>query len=180
MTTTMTSADRNALAQLIRQRAKLMRTVASERAAELMADFERQLSTIYSFDQDEIWKEAHNAAKQVAEQAQAQIAERCRELGIPKEFAPSLDFHWYGRGQNASKDRRAELRRMAQTAIAASEKAARTQIERYSVEVQTQLLSAGLTSDGAHAFLANMPTVESLMPTIDAVQIKGLLPKSDR
>ena len=75
----------------------------------------------------------------------------------------------------AAKDRRAELRRMATTRIAAMEKSARTAIEGHSVEVQTELLAGGLTSDAAKLFLEKMPAVETLMPMLNETEIKGLL-----
>ncbi len=59
MTTAMTKGERSELTSLINQRARVMKAAAAERSAELMADFERQLATVYSFDQDEIWKAAN-------------------------------------------------------------------------------------------------------------------------
>ena len=109
----MTKGERNDLAGLVRQRAKLLKAAAAQRSAELLADFERQLGTIHSYDDDETWRAATATAEQAVGAANAQIAERCQELGIPKEFAPTVRFSWYGRGENASKDRRAELRRMS-------------------------------------------------------------------
>ena len=38
-----------------------------------------------------------------------------------------------------------------------------------------ELVSFGLASDAAKLFLQRMPTVETLVPRRDAVQIKGLL-----
>ena len=68
---TMTKGERDDLAKLIRQRERLMKTGASQRAAELLADFERQLGTIYSYDHDQTWKAAAVAAKQAVAAAQA-------------------------------------------------------------------------------------------------------------
>ena len=62
--------------------------------------------------------------------AQAQIESRCRELGIPAQFAPGVKLHWHARGYgNSLEKRRAELRKMAQTQITAIEARAITQIE---------------------------------------------------
>ena len=172
---TMTKTERNDLARLIRHRERLMKTAASQRAAELLADFERQLGTIYSFDDDEIWKAAALAVDSEVEAAKTRIAERCRELGIPKTFAPTIGHYWQNRGENSFKERRTELRKMATTKIAALEKAARTKIENHSVEAQTALIAEGLTSDAAKAFLDQLPSPESLMPPLDAQQITSLL-----
>ena len=110
---TMTSVERSDLRSLIRQRARLMKTELKQRRMELMSDFERQLSSTFSYDQDETWKGAHALAEQATKDAQAVIQERCRELGIPKEFAPGTSLEWYRRGQNEVKARRAELRNAA-------------------------------------------------------------------
>ncbi len=171
---TMTRAERTDLGALIRRREKLLKTAAKQRAAELMANFEKQISTIFSYDDDEIWKAAQASAEQAVEEANAVIAQQCHKLGIPPEFAPDISMAWYGRGQNASNQRRTELRRVAKTEIDALEARAKTEIERVSVEQQTALISDGLTSVAAQAFLEQMPTAETLMPVLDMEQIKAL------
>lgn len=173
--TAMTKGERADLTRLVRQRERLMKTLASQRAAELLADFERQMGAIYSFDDDETWKAAHAAADKAVKDAKAVIAQRCEEMGIPKEFAPTINASWWDRGQNAMKERRAELRKMATARTAAQEKSARTEIEKISIQAQTELVAGGLTSEAAQAFLTSMPSVEVLMPALDATQIKGLL-----
>ncbi len=173
--TDMTKTERNDLAGLVRKRERLMKTAASQRSADLLAEFESQLGTIYAFDNDEIWAAAHAAAEDAVKFAQVEIAKRCEDLGIPAEFAPGISLGWYGRGENMSKDRRAELRKMATTRLAAMEKAARTEIEKYSIEAQTELIAGGLTTEAAQAFLTSMPEIETLMPVLDATQVQGLL-----
>ncbi len=174
----MTRAERNDLGALIRRREKLLKTAAKQRAAELMANFEKQISAIFSYDDDEIWKAAHASAEQAVEEAKAVIARQCRKLGIPPEFAPDIHMAWYGRGENAASERRTELRRVAKTKIDALEARAKTEIERVSVEQQTALISDGLTSVAAQAFLEQMPTAENLMPALDMEQIKALSGKN--
>ena len=63
---------------------------------------------------------------------------------------------------------------MAKTEIDALEARAKTEIERVSVEQQTALISDGLTSIAAQAFLEQMPTAENLMPMLDIDQIKAV------
>ncbi len=170
----MTRAERTDLGALIRRREKLLKTAAKQRAAELLANFEKQISTIFSYDDDETWKAAFASAEKAVGDAKAVIAEQCRKLGIPPEFAPDLSLGWYGRGENAMSQRRTELRRVAKTEIDALEARAKTEIERVSVEQQTALISDGLTSVAAQAFLEQMPTAENLMPALDMDQIKAL------
>ncbi len=176
----MTSAERNDLRSLIRQRARLMKTEVKQRRLELMADFERQLSAVFSYDQDETWKDAHALAEQAVKDAQVVIQERCRELNIPKEFAPTISMMWFGRGQNAVKDRRAELRIAAKARLDALEATAKTEIERISVNGQTDLIADGLTSEAAQAFLEHMPSAETLMPVLELNQVQGLLEQGER
>lgn len=175
MTDTMTKRERDDLAQLTRRREKVAKTAATERSAELLADFEQQMATVYSAE-DEAWRDVTAKAKQVVAEADAEIAKRCRELGIPEDLRPSLSLGWSGRGQNANRERRGELRRVAQSRIAAMEKQARSQIERSSVEIQTQLLAGGLETDAARAFLESMPTVDALMPALNPIDVQKALP----
>lgn len=138
-------------------------------------EFEAQLARIYSFNEDEVWAMAVDAAKRATADAQKVIRARCRELGIPVEFAPSVHFDWYGRGQNAVKERRTELRKVAQSKIEAITLAAKTRIERMSMEAQTEVIASGLESAAARAFLNEMPPIEQLMPPVDPVEVKALV-----
>jgi hypothetical protein len=176
----MTRRERDDLAKLIRQRAKVEKAGLTQRRAEMMAEFERQISAIYHWDDDAVWAEANAAAEKAVKDARAVIAERCRNLGIPQEFAPTIGFAWYGRGENAVGQRRTELRRSAKARVDAMEAAAKTEIERASVDAQTQLLAGGLTSEAAKEYLANLPSLEALMPHIDAKELLIALPNRPR
>ena len=158
----MTRGEREALAKLVRQRAALGRKMADQRAAELLADYEAQSAAIYKSDA-EAWRHITAVAKAAVRKADEQVAKICREKGIPEEFRPSLNISWYGRGENATSQRRAELRKVAQTKIEAMRKAAVTQIEAKALEAQTLLVREGLETAEAEAFLAAMPTVEALI-----------------
>jgi hypothetical protein len=138
----LSNAERERLLKAARLREKVAKSAASARSLELMANFEQQLASNYSFDQDEIWAKAAQASKAAVEAADGAIAEECERLA---RFRPSLACQWYGRGENASKERRAELRKVAQTRIAANEKQALTEIQRISSEVQIELLAHGMS-----------------------------------
>ena len=77
-TPAMTKGEREDLARLIRNREKVLKTAAVQRSAELLAEFEQQLASKYSYDQDEIWKQAHDAAAAEVETSNEAIDERCR------------------------------------------------------------------------------------------------------
>src|SRR5262249_46549526 len=143
----MPRVEREELQRLVRQREKALLAAAKQRSAELLADFENQMGSEYRFDDDAVWEEATRLAKIEVDKAQARVAARCAELGIPKEFAPQLELTWHHRGyQNSLEKRRNELRVMARTRIEALEKRALTEIALASVEAQTELARAGLTS----------------------------------
>ena len=59
-------------------------------------------------------------------------------------------------------------------------KAARTKIEHYAVEAETTLVSESLTSDAAKEFVTKIPAVETMMPVLDAGEIKGPLDNKSR
>lgn len=79
-----------------------------------------------------------------------QIAERCRKLGISERFRPRLEVHWYRRGENALKDRRAELCKVA----------------------QTRLVEEGLGTDAARQLLEELPAAEASMPPLEVTELE--------
>ena len=172
----MTRAERNDLLVLIRRREKVAKGAAVQRSTKLRADFEQQLDTHYSFNQSTIWASAFRAAQEVVANANTKVADECRKLGIPDRYAPRIsEPHWWDRGENAVKERRCELRRLAYTQIEAIEKAAKMEVERRSVEKQTELISQGILSDAAKALLERLPAVEELMPNLDVAKVEALL-----
>jgi hypothetical protein len=125
-----------------------------------------------------VWKVAYEAAARVVADAAETVAARCEDLGIPKAFAPTLDVHWYRRGENAVKERQQELRRVAYSRIEQLEKNAKHEISKQSLAVQTKLVAAGLTTGEARAFLEQMPTAAELMPALDATEIERVARKT--
>jgi len=174
MTSSMTKSEREDLQRLIRQREKVLKSATKQRSAELIADFENQMGQEYRFDQDEVWEQAVKAIEPVVRKAKAQIAARCKELGIPERFAPDVDLTWHHRGYgNALKARREELRRMAQTQVEAIEAKAITEIELSCLKAQEQIALAGLTSDAARQFIDALPSIDVLMPALSFQEIAG-------
>jgi hypothetical protein len=169
----MTRRDREDLAKVVRRREKLTKGDADRLAAERLAGFESQLAAIYKPGDDPVWQELYAAAATAVAEVKAKLAERCRELGIPEDWAPDLQLRWYGRGENAAAERRAELRRVAKTRIDADAKAAKVEIEKRSVAVQEQLIARGLDSEDAKVFLESMPTAEQLMPSVSVAEIEA-------
>jgi hypothetical protein len=154
-----TRAERQDLLKVARQRERVAETGTTAYAAKLIADFEQQLASIYSFGQSEVWRKVAEAADKAVEAANADLAEECQKLGIPKRFAPGIALQWYGRGENAVASRRAE---------------ARAKIEQASLDVQPALLAIGMSAE-AQELLAKMPTAEQLMPAVTVTEAEALL-----
>jgi hypothetical protein len=174
MSAMMSRSEREDLQRLIRQREKVQVAAAKQRSADLMADFANQMAAIYRPADDPVWRQAEAEASREIAKAQKRIAARCNELGIPEGCQPSLGVHWNHRGyENAAKRRRDELAAAAKAQIEALERQAIVRIQQASVEAQTELALAGLTSDAAHVFVARLPTVESLMPSLSFQELAG-------
>jgi hypothetical protein len=166
--------DAEDLRRLIIKREKTQKAAAKLRSAELLADFENQMASEFQFDDDAVWAEATKAAEAEVAKAQAKIAARCQELGIPARFAPSLRLHWHNRGyDNSLEKRRAELRRVAETRIEAIEQEALVKIEKGSVDALTNLTLGALETEEARKFIDSLPTVEMLMKPLRFEEIAG-------
>jgi hypothetical protein len=179
----MTKGEREDLQRLVRQREKVLTSAARQRSAELLADFENQMGATYFADQDEVWKQVTEAAHQVVTRAKEQIALRCRELGIPDQFAPSLSLNWMHRGYgNSLEKRRKELRTMAETRIEAIERKAVTEIQVSCLTAQERIALAGLSSEAAKQFIDQLPAINTLMPSLSFEQIadKSELPIAEQ
>lgn len=169
----MSNRERSELAAHCRRVAAVAKSEARARGAELIADFEQQLDTRYNFDQSEVWREAMTQCNRLHQEMQAKVSDECERLGIPKEFAPSIGTPgWYSRGENAVKERRTELRRLAVTRVDAQIKRAFERIEAQAVGIQQQLLIEGLSGEKARAFLTAMPSADVLLPrlSIEAIE----------
>jgi hypothetical protein len=174
MTAQMSKSEREDLQRLVRQREKVLKSAAKQRSVELIADFENQMGQEYSFDQDEVWEQAQGIVRAEIKKANALIASRCRQLGIPQRFAPSIGSYWIDRGfDNMVEPRRKELRRMAQTQIEAIEQKAIVEIELSCLKAQEQIALAGLTTEVAKLFVERLPSIETLMPKLSFAEVAG-------
>jgi len=172
----MTSRERSDLAALIRRRERVAKTEMNAVKAERLAQFEAQLATTWSA-QDEQFRDLTEFAQQIVAQANAQIQARCVEMGVPERFRPSLGLVWNERGETSLKERRAELRRVAQTRADADHKAALEHIESKSVDTQEALLRDGLTTEAAQKFLEAMPRPHDLLPPLELGSLLRALPE---
>lgn len=168
----LTRQETHDLGQIIKERVKVLESHAAEQAATCMADFERHLSTIYKYDQDEVWKDVTERAMAEVEKAQEKIYAQAAKKGIPRDLAPLLQLSWQGRGQMATSSRRDELRRVAKREIEAMTQAAITKIRRQSLDLRTQVVAMGLMTDEAKLFLESLSPIEESMRSIDFADIE--------
>ena len=176
----MTKHERDELTKICRHRERVAKSDADARAAEMRADFEKQIATIYSYDDHAVWEEAFLRARAAVEEARQVVQGTLKELGIPPAFAPSISISLWGRGENACRERRAELTEVAVTCIEAITKRAKHKIEAASVEVQTRILAGALESDDARAFLLAMPSPTDLMPLFTENEVRKIAADASR
>ncbi len=162
----MNKSEREELLRLARQRAKVAKTKADEREKVLLAETEDLLAGEFEAE-DRLWAEAVRIADEVVATANATIADRCAELGIPANHAPRLELAWRARSPEfRDPGRRAELRRVARTRLTALTTAAKSRIDEQLLETQTALLAGSLESGEAREFLERMPSPEEMMPAL--------------
>jgi hypothetical protein len=158
----------------------MAKSAAEQRSAMMLADFEREIAAIHTFDKNEVWRAAMAAGLEAAQRANEAVVAEATRLGIPSEFHPKIHWHWQSRGENAYRERRAELRKVATAEIAAMEKTARVQIEARSIEAQTEIIANGLDSEAAIAFLEKLPPIETMMPALDPITIQRKIAEKAR
>ncbi|HZO66335.1 MAG TPA: hypothetical protein VFB74_15140 [Kribbellaceae bacterium] len=174
----MTKADRDNLIRLVRLRARQAKQETETRERILLAEVEDQVAAEYS-RRDELWAEAIVIAEEAARKANELIVARCADLGIPASQAPTLNTYWMSRSRSfGDPKRRAELRKVAQTKLAALTKQAKTLIDAKALDVETALVVGGLETDEARDLVAALPTADQLIPALGLqdLGVKGWQP----
>jgi replicative superfamily II helicase len=180
MTSTMTKGEREDLIRLIKQRERVAKTAAEQRSSAMLAQFEREVSALHPFANNDVWRAAAEAVSDAVRAATEKIQAEADHLGIPTEFQPRIAFSWLQRGENSYEVRRTELRRVAKAEIDAMEKVARVQIEQASVNAQTEVIANGLSTPTAIEFLNKMPPIDTMMPALDITAIQAKLAERAR
>lgn len=170
--TRMTKSEREELATVVRLRAKVARSNIDARKAELLADFEAQLAERYRHD-DERWAAAGKAADEEIQKLNERIREVFDAAGVAEQYRPAAYLSWRNRGENADPARRAELRRSAVTRLDALARAAKTAIDAEEARLRGDLALRALDSEEAQRWIAALPTVEALMPSLDIALLEA-------
>lgn len=167
----MTNAERAELRKLVNLRSKLAKADIDQQEAHQLAELEAQLAAHYDANH-EAWAEITKQARERVAELDAKIAAICKQRGVREEFRPGLDLNWYGRGVNADRQRRTELRRVAQTRLAANAKAAKLEVDRRVAILLTDLAQGALESAEARGFLDAIPTPDQLMPRVTLLELE--------
>lgn len=158
----LTRTERTDLVTLARRRSRVAKDDAKARAAAMKAEVEEALAREFKAEDDR-WKKEVEAARIEVEKVQKLVTEKLIQEGVPKAFHPSLMIGWSYRGENSLNERRVELRRVATTRIDEKLKTAIAEIERATVQVETDLLLATST-ETARKYLMSLPSSDELLP----------------
>jgi len=174
----MSKSERNELAALLRRREKLAKADVDRVAAERLVDFEASMAE--QFDaRDEVRRETVERLEQDVLALNERIADEIEARGVPRR-SPTAHVAWLSRGENITAERRAELRKVATTRIAAEAKLAKVAVERASVDLQGELVAGGLESGEARSFLERMPKADALLPRLDVAELDATTPAGRR
>lgn len=171
-TAPLTRADRAHLISVAKGRKQLAKAQLEAAAARAMADFEASMAAMYDPQMLEL-DHLVTEAEELIDRFNKQIAEKCAERGIPANFAPSARFGWAPRGENWDPKRRAELRKVAATEVAAKVREGRLVIEEASMAAIEALIVDGLSSDAAREWLTRIPTADALVGNLDLRAIES-------
>ncbi len=145
----------------------------------LIEEFEINLNVTYPPSGDPVWMDALNRVVKEYEIQRARVEARCRELNIPAKFRPALLRPGWSSSWKSScsdfEDLRVEMRRLANIQADNIIKSMLAQLETDSANIQYELAIHGCVTDAARQFLANLPTVESLIPKLRLSEVEALI-----
>jgi hypothetical protein len=169
---TISKGERDELAKIVRLQMNVANSGVAQRERDLLAETEDALANHFEL-YDEAWKESRLVADAAIAALNARVNEICDERGIAKRFRPSASVWWMGRGENTFKERRAELRKVAQTRIAADAQRAKAGIEARGAVVLTELFAGGIESGEGKRFLESIPTPAELMLSLSIADLEA-------
>ena len=165
----LTPGDERRLLNFARSRAKVGKAHIDAACAELLADVEKKLSEEFCYE-DEMWAEATKLAQQAVRAANEQIAKVADERGVPAKFRPRIHNYWAGRGENADRGRRDELRTLAKARVKAIGQQTKAEIDIRLAEIEADIYAGGLSDRGIE-FLTNIEDPRTLMQEITVTEL---------
>ena len=181
MTDELSRSDRQDLIRIAKGRAKQAEREAETREKILVTEVLELMTAEYEA-RDRLWAEAVTIAEEYVAKANAEIRARCADLGIPPQHAPGIQVGWRARsGEFENRQRREELRKLAEQRASTMTKMAKTQIQERVRGIEEKLILGGLESEEARELVASMPTPEQLMPplSLDSIGVERWQPDED-
>ncbi len=169
-----TKGERAELRSLIRQRFKVLRAEVEARRAELAVELEERITARFAAE-DKAWADGMYLIKEAAREANRKANDILRGLDIDA-MDTSLEYDIVGfRGIAKPTAERNVLLKNGTKRIEAQVKAALLQLDGQEADLLTRLVSTGLESDEARAFLGEIPTVSALVPAARLLELVGPL-----
>jgi hypothetical protein len=169
-----TKGERSELKSLIRARFKVLRSDVAVRQAELITELDSRIATKFAvadkawsdamFLIDEAAKEANRKANDVLRGLDVDGYDRTREYPIVQTrpiTKPTGDRH--------------SLRQQGLGRIEATVRAAYLKLDRQENDLLTRLITGALESSEAQAFLGEIPTIASLVPSDRLLELEQSL-----
>jgi hypothetical protein len=175
----MTKSEMDNISRALKAKVNAAKAAILAYAPKLKADFESQLITKYPPNGDAVWADALNTVLKVYEIQRARVEARCEELRISERFRPQLTrpgwmSHWK-QSPPDFEDLRTEMRRLHSIQVDDVIKSRLVQLEVDYANIQVELAMYGCVTTEARQFLAQLPTIESLIPKITVSEVEGLI-----
>lgn len=171
-----TKAERAELRSIVRGQFKVLRAEVLQRRAELVADVEGQISDRYA-GEDKTWADAANLAYEVVNEANRRINDIYRQHIDGDEHVERQ--YITGALPHKPTQQRQNLRHEAITRIDAQVEGAQLRLAREEADMLRNLAVGALESEEARAFLANIPSVASLVPAARLAELESSFPEGD-
>lgn len=174
---TMTAKERSDLQSVARMNARVAKSDVEAVAAQRLAEFEHEL--------EKQWTAEEMAVEDLLEEAGAKIDEinarvkaRCDELGIRPALRPravgGFGMPWM------PNEVKTALRRTAKAELDAAAKRAKTEIDRQTATICTEIIADGITSEKAKEMLSAVSSPSELVQALDLKAIEAKAPRGRR
>ena len=168
-----TKTERTELRQIVRQQFKVLRAELEQRQVEMIAGLEDEIAEKFRAD-DEQWAALQHRVHELVMEANRGINDALYESGYTDRG--TTERMWLSvRPMSKPDGSRIELRRHAQSRIAAQVKAAQLDLDRREADTLRSLAVGAIESEEARTFLESIPTVGELVPTTRLAELESAL-----
>lgn len=163
---------RNLIA-ITKQRTRAARAEVIARAGAMLAEFERSMQDELG-PQDEALGALHSEAEEHLAKINSLLRAKCQTIGVPTQWAPVFTVTFPAKDGTLITKRRAEMRKVATSRLAALKTNALLEIERSESTLLTELITTQLLAKPAAEWLAQLPTAQALMPDVTFAAVASI------